>query len=150
MELHANAALSLNKRRLLARRVVGDGWSSGIWAKTGPRKVVGPHAPAEGVGQALDSSSPPAQSNIRMLADIPSVRAASYLAQADYEEVIAEVLLRSWTRDPLVASGAAAAVMATMRRAQEAIAADPKGDPRLRLDAAYRVLERGLGKKPVV
>src|SRR5712691_10450961 len=27
MELHANAALSLNKRRLLARRVVEEGWS---------------------------------------------------------------------------------------------------------------------------
>ena len=27
MELHANAALSLNKRRLLAGRVVEEGWS---------------------------------------------------------------------------------------------------------------------------
>jgi len=27
MELHANAALSLNKRRQLARRVVEEGWS---------------------------------------------------------------------------------------------------------------------------
>jgi leucine-zipper of insertion element IS481 len=27
MKLHANAALSLNKRRLLARRIVEEGWS---------------------------------------------------------------------------------------------------------------------------
>jgi hypothetical protein len=27
MKLHANAALSLNKRRVLARRIVAEGWS---------------------------------------------------------------------------------------------------------------------------
>ena len=27
MKLHANAALSLNKRRVLARRIVNEGWS---------------------------------------------------------------------------------------------------------------------------
>ncbi len=29
MKLHANAALSLNKRRVLARRIVEEGWSLG-------------------------------------------------------------------------------------------------------------------------
>jgi leucine-zipper of insertion element IS481 len=34
MELHANAALSLNKRRLLVHRVVEDGWplkKAAVW-----------------------------------------------------------------------------------------------------------------------
>jgi AcrR family transcriptional regulator len=87
---------------------------------------------------------------LRLLAEIPSVRAASYLPQVEYEHVIADVLLQRWTNDPLTATCTAAAVMATLRRAQEAIAAAPEDDPSPRLEAAYRTLEHGLGTAPVL
>jgi hypothetical protein len=64
--------------------------------------------------------------------------------------VIAEVLLRKWTSDPLAARCAAAAVMAALRRAQEAIAADPEADPAAALEAAYRALEAGVGEARVL
>jgi AcrR family transcriptional regulator len=87
---------------------------------------------------------------LRLLAEIPSVRAASYLPQLDYEEVIADVLLRRWTTDPLRAVCTAAAVMAALRRVHEAIAADPEADAAQALESAYRSLEDGIGEAPVL
>jgi AcrR family transcriptional regulator len=87
---------------------------------------------------------------LRLLDQIPSVRAASYLPQTEYEQVIADLLLQGWTSDPLTATCTAAAVMATLRRAQEAIAAAPDADPAPRLEAAYRTLEHGTGTAPVL
>lgn len=87
---------------------------------------------------------------LRLLAEIPTVRAASYLPQLDYEQVISDVLLEKWTSDPLTATCAAAAVMASLRRAQEAIAADPQTDAAQCLEAAYQTLEHGIGTGPVL
>jgi transposase InsO family protein len=64
MELHANAALSLNKRRLLARRVVEEGWSLAEAAKAAEvsertaRKWAGRFR-QEGEAGLLDRSSAP-------------------------------------------------------------------------------------------
>jgi AcrR family transcriptional regulator len=87
---------------------------------------------------------------LRLLAEIPSVRAASYLPQLEYEQVIADVLLRRWTSDPLRATCAAAAVMAALRRVHEAVAADPEEDAARALEAGYRSLEDGIGAAPVL
>ena len=87
---------------------------------------------------------------IRLLREIPSVRAVSYLAQTEYEAAIAEVLLRGWTDDRLTARSTAAAVMAVLRCAQEAMADDPHRDAAPVLEIAYRTLERGIGDKPVL
>jgi transposase InsO family protein len=64
MELHANAALSLNKRRLLARRVVERGWSLAEAAAAAEvsERTAGKWARrfrAEGEGGLLDRSSAP-------------------------------------------------------------------------------------------
>ena len=67
MELHANAALSLNKRRLLCRRVVEEQWTLTKAAAAAEvsvrcaRKWVGRYR-AEGELGLLDRSSAPAAS----------------------------------------------------------------------------------------
>lgn len=87
---------------------------------------------------------------LRLLREIPAVRATSYLLHADYEEVITEVLLQNWTDDRIQASCAATAVVATLRRAQEEIAEHPEIDTGHALETALRTLERGIGEAPVL
>jgi transposase InsO family protein len=66
MEIHANAALSLNKRRLLGRRVVGEGWSLAKAAEAAEvsERTAGKWAAryrAQGEAGLLDRSSAPAR-----------------------------------------------------------------------------------------
>jgi transposase InsO family protein len=66
MEIHANAALSLNKRRLLGRRVVGEGWSLTKAAEAAEvsERTAGKWAAryrAQGEAGLLDRSSAPAR-----------------------------------------------------------------------------------------
>ena len=64
MDLHANAALSLNKRRLLSRRVVEENWSltKAAWAAEVSDRTAAKWAErfrAEGEAGLIDRSSAP-------------------------------------------------------------------------------------------
>jgi transposase InsO family protein len=74
MELHANAALSLNKRRLLARRICEDGWSlteAAAAAEVSERtaRKWAARSRAEGEAGLLDRSSAPGRVHNRTAED---------------------------------------------------------------------------------